>query len=300
MKVALIAAMTVLATPLAAAAQSGSALVEELVVNARTPGPAWWSVSKGDAKVWVLGLTAGAGFREDDRWDTKVFERRLGKGGRLIHADTAPVARMTDDEMTTSRRWVSKLKPDDLERYVRALRITGTDPASIAWATPNAAAIRLAYVSYPPKLSPKVRLLMRAKVLDAKADPVGGSLAWPFRVSLKEASMDEFSCLNAVTRMVTEPERVRASAEAWMRGDVRSLVQVKMTYDPCTLSMPKMNEAKLRQDAALADAIAETLDAGKSAVALVDLVPLLLTGGVLDRLRARGYVIRTPAQLDED
>lgn len=299
MKAALMT-LAVLATPLAAAAQSGSALVEELVVNARTPGPAWWSVSKGDTKVWVLGLGGGGGFREDDRWDTKVFERRLGKGGRLIHADTSPVARMTDDEMTTSRRWVNKLKPDDLERFVRALDITGTDPAAIAWATPNAAALRLSYVAYPPKLSPKLRLMMRAKVLDAKIDPVGESLAWPFRVSLKEASMDDFSCLNAVTRMVTEPEKVRAGAEAWMRGDVRQLVQAKMVYDPCTLSMPKMNEAKLRQDAALADAIAQTLDNGKYAVALVDLVPLLRTDGVLDRLRARGYVIRTPAQLDDE
>lgn len=73
-----------------------------------------------------------------------------------------------------------------------------------------------------------------------------------------------------------------------------------MAYDPCQASLPKFNEAKLRQDDALADAIAQTLDAGQNAAALVDLVPLLRQGGVLDQLRARGYVVHTPAQLDED
>jgi hypothetical protein len=278
---------------------AGSAMVEELVVNARTPGPAWWSVSKGDAKVWVLGLANGA-FREEDRWDTKVFERRLGKGGRLIHADTSPVARLTTDEVTTSQRWVSRLKPDDLERFVRAMDVTHVDPALMLSLKPNTVGFEMAWAAFPPKLSPKLRLLMRAKVLDARLKPVGEDLAWPLRVSLRDAPIEDFTCLNSSTRLITQPEAARAYAEAWMRGDVRHLVLGKMAYDPCQSSLPKFNEAKLRQDDALAAAIAETLDAGQNAVALVDLVPLLRQQGVLDQLRSRGYVVRNPAQLDED
>jgi hypothetical protein len=33
-------------------------LVEELVVNARLPGPAWWKVSDADTTVYVLGVPA--------------------------------------------------------------------------------------------------------------------------------------------------------------------------------------------------------------------------------------------------
>lgn len=273
-------------------------VVEELVVNARTPGPAWWSVSKGDAKVWVLGLANG-GFRDEDRWDTKVFERRLGKGGRLIHAETGAVARLTTDEITTSQRWVSRLEPEDLQRFVRAMRITGVDPAVMLSLKPTTAGFQMAWVAFPPRLSPKLRLLTRAKVLDARVEPVGEDLSWPLRVSLRDASVDDFTCLNSSTRLVTQSEAARANAEAWMRGDVRHLVLGKAAYDPCQGSLPKFNEAKLRQDDALAAAIAQTLDAGKNAVALVDLAPLLRQQGVLDQLRSRGYVVRTPAQSDE-
>ena len=42
--------------PAAVQTDPNATLVEELVVNARAPGPAWWRVSKGDAVVFVLGI----------------------------------------------------------------------------------------------------------------------------------------------------------------------------------------------------------------------------------------------------
>jgi hypothetical protein len=33
-------------------------LVEELIVNARLPGPAWWKVTDADTTVYVLGVPA--------------------------------------------------------------------------------------------------------------------------------------------------------------------------------------------------------------------------------------------------
>ena len=51
------------------------ALVDALVVNARTPGPAWWSVTKGEVRVWVLGT--GVAIPANAAWDTAAFEKRL-------------------------------------------------------------------------------------------------------------------------------------------------------------------------------------------------------------------------------
>jgi len=299
MKAALMATMAILAAPLTAAAQNGPNMVEALVVNASTPGPAWWSVSKGDAKVWVLGLTSG-GFRADDRWDMTVFERRLGKGGRLIHADSMPVVKMSPDDVSVGKPWFNRLEWDDRARFAEAMDITHVDPAEMIAMTPDAAASRMSYVAFPPGDAPKLKLMVRARVLDARISTVGESLEYPLRMSLKNASANDFTCLNRTTRSIIEPEIFRAKAQAWMRGDVRQLVLGDMNYDPCKVGQVKLAAARRNQDNALADAIAKALDEGQNAVALVDLVPLLRQEGVLDRLRSRGYVVRTPAQLDED
>src|SRR3546814_11567843 len=50
-------------------------LVEELVVTARLPGPAWWRVSDADPTVYVLGSPSIA--PKHMAWDRSVFERRL-------------------------------------------------------------------------------------------------------------------------------------------------------------------------------------------------------------------------------
>ena len=56
-------------------------LVEELVVTARLPGPAWWKVSDADTTVYVLGVPSIAPKRM--QWDRGVFERRL-QGANVV------------------------------------------------------------------------------------------------------------------------------------------------------------------------------------------------------------------------
>src|SRR4051794_39202123 len=84
-RLGLTAAVLVLATPALAQAPLTSArpdpndpdsvLVEELVVTARLPGPAWWTVSNGTTTVYVLGAPSLA--PKHMAWDRAIFERRL-------------------------------------------------------------------------------------------------------------------------------------------------------------------------------------------------------------------------------
>ena len=62
-------------TPTGPAADPDSVLVEELVVTALEPGPAWWRVKDADTTVYVLGVPSLAPKRM--QWDRTVFERRL-------------------------------------------------------------------------------------------------------------------------------------------------------------------------------------------------------------------------------
>ena len=65
----------------AGAVDPNETLVEELVVTARLPGPAWWRVSDADSTVYVMGVPSvipkGSG------WDPSVLERRL-EGANLV------------------------------------------------------------------------------------------------------------------------------------------------------------------------------------------------------------------------
>ena len=60
------------ATPPAAVDDPDAALVEELVVRGRLPGPAWWRVSDADTTVYVLGAPSLAPKRME--WDRSVFD----------------------------------------------------------------------------------------------------------------------------------------------------------------------------------------------------------------------------------
>ncbi len=58
------------------------ALINELIVTGRMPGPAWWRVSNGDAVVWVLGFPAG--LPKGTVWNEKPLQDRLGRAKGLI------------------------------------------------------------------------------------------------------------------------------------------------------------------------------------------------------------------------
>jgi uncharacterized protein YbaP (TraB family) len=57
-------------------------LVEELVVTARLPGPAWWRVMDGDTTIYVLGTPSIAPKRQ--AWNTVIFDRRLQDASQVI------------------------------------------------------------------------------------------------------------------------------------------------------------------------------------------------------------------------
>src|SRR4051812_28615387 len=65
-------------------------LVEELVVNARLPGPAWWKVTDADTTVYVLGVPAMTPTKLEV--DSSVLKRRLDGADRLIMGQEADVS----------------------------------------------------------------------------------------------------------------------------------------------------------------------------------------------------------------
>ena len=293
-----LAAWGAVTSPVAAQDQAAEpvAMVEALVVNARTPGPPWWSVSKGPAKVWVLGLSGGQA--RDARWDIEPYERRLRQSGRLIRAETAATVYYSVKGAATREPWFDSLTPAERDRLTRAAALTPRSLEFYARLRPNIAALLLyGEIKAAAGISsdePEARLLSRAKALKARDLKVGGRLKSDLRRSLRADGADDLVCLNWVTQQALRTGALRERGEAWGRGDVRALVSGPMAYDPCDESMTALNAAQRAQNTAMVRAIAATLERGQGAVALVDLAPLLMQNGVLDQLRAKGFTVRTP------
>ncbi len=81
-----LAALTVLVCATGATAQAlpdpEGVLVEELIVRAKEPGPAWWRVKDADTTVWILAApdTLPAGVT----WDDRYLKRRIAGANQLI------------------------------------------------------------------------------------------------------------------------------------------------------------------------------------------------------------------------
>src|SRR5579859_5693783 len=92
--------------PSAAVADPEGAIVSELVVQAKEPGPAWWRVSDKDTVVYILGMPDGPVPR-GVAWDRSVLERRLTGANAVIKA---PGVKASLLDLPAVLRLLSKVK----------------------------------------------------------------------------------------------------------------------------------------------------------------------------------------------
>jgi uncharacterized protein YbaP (TraB family) len=274
-------------------------LVEALVVNAPTPGPAWWSVGKGNAKVWVLGV--GVAVPASATWDDKVFKRRVRATGRVI-AIRSSRTNFTRESVRTDRDWLAELSEPERARLVEIAAASGQKVEVYRNYRPNFAGILIKTDlenRAKPAPGPLQDLQSKARRLGAKLVLVSGDEAQALKTGFAAGGSDNLNCVRWAIRPRDAVAQREQRARAWMNGDVRTLMIGPAAYDPCMLAMKTLQDTLESGETAMADAIAGSLDRNERAVALVGLTPLLRQGGVLDQLRQRGYVIETPAQLDD-
>jgi hypothetical protein len=219
--VALTVALTV-GHPGAPAAQDlppdpDSALIEELVVTASYPGPVFWRVSRGEARVWVLGVPSLAPKRQV--WERQLFSRYLAASDRVIlpfnglkvRLAGSPAAALGYIRLRSGRPFEAGLPPDGAARFASARERLGQPAARYAVNHPLAAGLMLhndwmeanaLTTTDPAKL---IRLLARdggKTVVQRTYDlgPLLGDLARTPRVAGE-------ACLEAVLDEVPKAER---------------------------------------------------------------------------------------------
>lgn len=283
-------------------------LVEELVVTGRLPGPAWWTVSDADTTVYVLGTPSLAPKRM--AWDRVIFERRLQGANVVILPFQDVKVRMTGAvgaalnllRLRSGTPFEETLDPATRARFVAVRTRLGQPAKHYGTKNPLAAGLLLA-TDYrdrsnltnadPTKL---VKLLaQRAKVpVIQKSYDLGPLMGQVIRTppAAGRACFDE-----VLAQAEAGPGITLAAARAWAEGEVRGALDNERTYERCIAVVPGAQGFDARIKADQAAAIEQALAKPGHAIALVPLRPLLSQGGVLDRLQAKGFEVKTPGEV---
>lgn len=282
-------------------------LVQELVVRGRLPGPAWWRVSDEDTTVYVLGVPSLAPKRM--QWDRAIFERRLDGANEVILPFVNVKAKFGGSigtawnllRLRSGGPFEKRLDPATRARFVAVRERLGHDADHYDTKNPLAAGVQLA-IDYrdaneltnmdPAKL---VRLLAERKGVKvvSKSYDLGAQLG---RILRTPDSVGRLCFDEVLAQAEAGPGVTRAAAAAWAQGDVDGALANERTYERCLAAIPGARTYDERTKADQAAAIAEALKTPGHAIALVPLRPLLAQNGVLARLSAQGFEVKTPAE----
>jgi len=309
---ALVAALMLL-HPQAARAQAaavtlpedpGAVVVEELVVQAREPGPAWWVVSDGDSTVYILGMPSG-GLPPKSTWDRRYLDRRLKGANSLILADSVRIKVGVSSFGEAMRLYRSLRSDTPLEqrleeplrsRFIEARRKVGQPEKRYANWTPFIASLTLMGDAAPKGwVDPRndvIRSAKKAKVRRVEAPAKDVSDVARTVLGKMDPAL-ETACLAAAVRTV-ERSRPGVVAEGWARGDVAAAISGPRDYEGCLLLLNGGARIWREITGEHARLIAEALKAPGHSVALVDLSSLVAEEGVIRKLEARGLKVTGP------
>jgi len=285
-----------------------SVLVEELVVVARDRGPAWWTVSNGASSVYVLGAPSLAPKRT--AWDLTTLQRRLvGANEVILPFQDVKVklggsvgAAISYMRLRSGGPFEESLDPATRARFAAAREKIGQPAHRYKSSNALAAGLLLAgdYRDRSELTNADTAKVVKAHAVQAKVPVVQKSydVSPLLGAVLKTPKAAARACLEAVIEQVEAgPGVTIAAAKAWAEGNTIGALDNERTYERCVNMVPGAQAFDARTKADQVAAIEKALKTPGHSIAVVHLRPLLAQGGVLDQLRAKGYVVKTPAEI---
>lgn len=289
----------------------GSAVVEELLITARPPGPALWLVEKGGAKLYVVG--SAPPLPHQLKWDSPRLNRALDQASLVLVPPEASVGPLQVTKFfltggggvrqpTFGKRLEDKLPPDLKARFISARERAGFTAVPYKdWKPAVAGFILLSDFRQAAGLSeakPVSTIERMAKAKGVKVKAMSQYRLGPILSSAGKLSDDgNLACLrDALTELEYDGAHPTDIGTDWANGDIAS---VRARYSTsaiqrCVLRTPGGAELLTQQVAQSADALNEALNRPGVTIAVVDLAFLLPANGVLDRLKASGATVTSP------
>ncbi|MGA0603342.1 TraB/GumN family protein [Caulobacter sp. KR2-114] len=283
-------------------------LVDGLVVNAASGGPAWWTVTAGNgAKVYVLGVPSG--LPKGQAWSTAKLEFRLKGASAVILPPTARANPIKAAAFFLFHRkpfesrgpMEDSLPPALRARFVAARTGLGKPATRYAKWKPGVAGLMIGgdfrealKISFKQPDDQIEALADRAHVPRHKVASYDVLPLLKNMASLPDSAHQ--ACLSdSLTEIEAGRERALAAAAGWARGDVRAALGAERGFDKCIAGVPGMSAYIDRSIADTSNAIAAALTKPGRTIAIAPLRLLLARDGVLERLKARGFKVETPA-----
>ncbi len=300
---AAVAAATAVAGP--AGLEDPEATVGQgMVARAAAPGPPWWRVEKGGSVAYVLGLPDGP-VAKGLEWDQAMLRRRLEGAGVLI-VPAQPKAGVGD--IPKMVEIMSRLKsktpmqaglPEPLRARFAAARQRLGKPASRYDGWDPIAAGQILVNDFHDRAGATAKEPMGAirKLAGQAHAPVRPASSFSLVALLDSATRGltpEISraCLaEALEEVEAGSGALDAAGAAWARGDVAGVLAGPRGFSACLLQI--QGGAGLWRQGIIqeADALEGALAKPGHAVAALPIRSLVAAGGVLERLKARGYKV---------
>jgi uncharacterized protein YbaP (TraB family) len=277
------------------------------LVSAASGAPAWWRVSNGKTEVWIIGAPRVT--PSNFNWDTSGLERRFAGASTLIvgpqargQAAAAGFALIGVLDLRSLTPMEDSLSPALRQQFVAARQAIGQDAGRYSGWKPAIAGTKLqedflkANNLKSGQVEQRVRSLAKSRGLDEA--PSGaydqGELVNEVKTLSQKA---QEACLAASLHDISiGADKLRAFADGWAKGEVAA-PPIDAIDRACLNAAPAFGAAFDRAAAEDSAAVAQAIARGSpKAVAEFDLPTLIMPGGVLDRLRAKGLQVSGPTE----
>ncbi|ESQ93749.1 hypothetical protein ABENE_05355 [Asticcacaulis benevestitus DSM 16100 = ATCC BAA-896] len=284
--------------------------VTEVVVRAKVAGPAMWKLTRGQSSVWVLGTLAET--PENLTWDTTRVKRLL-KGAHYVivpgasrGGDIAGKRWLKGSELPSGTYLYDLVPPAAYARFEKVVAHTsGLRASDYAYKIPMRAGMELFSDVLAANHIRRYDIMRQVTALAANAG-VASRIAYTVNADtlsdqwLKLDAGANRACFNTFLDGIDYNLTVLPGmAQAWAQGDVKTALSQyrESALLTCNLSTPEWGQ---QYDAlfigGMTTAIEEALKTPGKSLAVVPFSDLLRKDGVLDRLRAAGVVVTSPAQ----
>jgi hypothetical protein len=281
------------------------ALLVGFVGGRAAAAPAWWRVSRGASEVWILGVPTVA--PRGMTWDQRVAEQRLRGAGSLIISPRPRGGLAAFGGLLAAAGSLRSAEPMEgalpaplRRRFVAVRSAIGKDAGHYAGWKPAVAGTFLqadflkAHDLEAGATEASVRKIgRRAGVREA---PAGAYDTAPMIAAAGElGASGQADCLSSELHgLEPGPQPLRGVAQSWARGEISPVAPISPIDQACLSAFPEMKSLADRNLAADSGAVVAALGRSGHAVAVFDLRSLTMTGGILERLRARGLAVSGP------
>jgi hypothetical protein len=304
---ALLVALGASSAQAASPADPEATIVQELVVTSHLGGPAWWRVSNGSSTVYVLAVPEA--LPRGLKWDQTLLNRRLEGADELVGPPEVTAGLGDVFALLSARKHFrskgpmeASLSPELRTRFLADRARLTRDPKAYSGWTPLVAGLLMVQdfrrQAGLVEREPGAAVVRLARSKGVRVVPAGVYRFVPVvRAAETGLGASGPACLaDALDEIEAGPDRIRAAAAGWARGDTAAALSQQRGYEKCLASLPEGADLATKSIADTTGVMAAALARPGHSVAVVSLRSLLAEGGVLQRLQARGYKVSRPGE----